>query len=302
MPAKRKGQAVIEKKNAALERLAIEYVPIGSIHPNSYNPNRQSEHEFTLLLRSILEDGFTQPVLVAQCDQEHECEGVIVDGEHRWRAVQVLASIRAYAASIGVKPEDLTDAQWTEGRAYPRPDDTDIAVVKLPMGEAQAKIATLRHNRARGSEDIEMATDVLRDLEKLGALEWAADSLDLSDAELQRLLEDIPAPEALAGEEFTEAWTPSTGTDEGARGQVTPTLYADSTDKGADAARQNAERLAAAKTDQERQAVLKSKDVFRLSLTFSGDEAAVVRAGLGDRPAVRILAWCTTSTTGEAAS
>jgi ParB-like chromosome segregation protein Spo0J len=292
MPAKRKGQAVLDKKNQALERLAIEYVPIGSIHPNTYNPNRQTEHEFTMLLRSILEDGFTQPVLVAQCDRDHECEGVIVDGEHRWRAVQVLASIRAYAKSIGRKIEDLTDAEWEQGRAFPMPADTDIAVVKMPMGEAQAKIATLRHNRARGSEDIELATDVLRDLEKLGALEWAADSLDLSDAELQRLLEDIPAPEALAGEEFSEAWQPSTGTDEGKRGQVTPSLYADSTDAGADAARRNQERLAAAKTDQDRQAVLQSKDVFRLSLTFSGDEAAVVRKGLGERPAVTIIEWC----------
>jgi ParB-like chromosome segregation protein Spo0J len=292
MPTRRKGQAVIEKKNAALERLAIEYVPIGSIHPNTYNPNRQTEHEFTMLLRSILEDGFTQPVLVAQCDQGHECEGVIVDGEHRWRAMQVLASIRAYAASIGKLAGELADAEWEQGRTYPMPGDTDIAVVKLPMGEAQAKIATLRHNRARGSEDIELATDVLRDLERLGALEWAADSLDLSDDELNRLLADIPAPEALAGEEFTEAWQPATGTDEGARGQVTPSLYADSTDAGADAARRNHERLAAAKTDQDRQAVLASKDVFRLSLTFSGDEAAVVRKGLGDRPAVTIIEWC----------
>ena len=299
MPARRKGQAVLDKKNQALERLAITYVLVGSIHPNTYNPNRQTEHEFTMLVRSIAEDGFTQPVLVAQCDQEHECEGVIVDGEHRWRAVQALARLRAYAKSAGRSLDELTDIQWAEGMRYEMPDGTDIAVVKMPMGEAQAKIATLRHNRARGSEDIELATDVLRDLEKLGALDWAADSLDLSDTELQRLLEDIPAPESLAGEEFTEAWQPSTGTDEGARGQVTPTLYADSTDAGADAARRNHERLAAAKTDQDRQAVLASKDVFRLSLTFSGDEAAVVRAGLGDRPAVRILAWCHTSTEGE---
>jgi len=261
MPPRRKGQAVLTKKNETLERLAIEYVPIGSIHPNDYNPNRQSEHEFTMLKRSIEEDGFTQPVIVAQCELEHECNGVIVDGEHRWRALQ----------SLGHE---------------------DVAIVRVPMNVAQAKIATLRHNRARGSEDIEVATEVLRDLEKLGALEWAADSLDLSDSELQRLLEDIPAPEALAGDEFSEAWQPATGTDEGARGQVSPTIYADSTDAGADAARRNHERLAQAKTAQDRQEVLASKDVFRLSLTFSGDEAAVVRAWLGERPAVTIIDWC----------
>lgn len=261
MPARRKGQAVLEKKNEALERLAIEYVPIASIHPNSYNPNRQSEHEFTLLKRSIEEDGFTQPVIVARCDQPHECNGVIVDGEHRWRAMQQL------------------------GHA-------DIAIVKVPMSEAQAKIATLRHNRARGSEDIEMATDVLRDLEKLGALDWAADSLDLSDKELQRLLDDIPAPEALAGEDFTEAWQPNTGADPGARGEVMPGLYADSTDAGADAARRNQAALQVAKTDQERRSILQSKDVYRLSLTFAGDEAKLVRKALGERPAVAIIEWC----------
>lgn len=252
MPARRRGQAVIEKQNRALERLQISYVPVGSIHPNSYNPNRQSEHEFQLLCRSMEEDGFTQPVIVAE-DGE-----TIVDGEHRWRAAQHL------------------------GHA-------EVPVVVVPMGTAQAKIATLRHNRARGSEDIEMATDVLRDLEKLGALDWAADSLDLSDVELQRLLDDIPAPEALAGEDFGEAWVP--GQPHGS-GDMPGNVFADATTAGASAAKRHEDRLQAAKTEQERTAVRDSKDVFRLSLVFSGDEAGVVRAGLGDRPADRVLAWC----------
>jgi hypothetical protein len=161
------------------------------------------------------------------------------------------------------------------------------------MGVAQAKIATLRHNRARGSEDIELATDVLRDLERLGALEWAADSLDLSDAELTKLLEDIPAAEALAGEQFGEAWTPATGTENpGARGEVAPGTYADSTAEGAEAARGRAEALAGARDESERNAILRDRQVFRLSLTFSGDQAEMVKAGLGDRPAQRILEWC----------
>jgi ParB/RepB/Spo0J family partition protein len=252
MPPRRRGQAVIEKRNKALERLQIAYVPVGSIHPNSYNPNRQSEHEFQLLCRSIEEDGFTQPVIVAE-DGE-----TIVDGEHRWRAAQHLGH-----------PE--------------------VPIVVVPMETAQAKIATLRHNRARGSEDIEMATDVLRDLERLGALDWAADSLDLSDTELQRLLDDIPAPEALAGEEFGEAWVP--GQPHGS-GEMPGNVFADATTAGASAAKRHEDRLKEAKTEQERTAVRDSKDVFRLSLVFSGDEAGVVRAGLGDRPADRVLAWC----------
>ena len=120
-PRRRKGQAEIEKLNARLERLQIEYVPASAITANDYNPNRQGEHEFGLLKASILEDGFTDPIKVVERDGLL----VIVDGEHRWRAVRSL---------------------FEDGKL---PDDV-LAIVRLPMGEAQAKIATLRHNRARG--------------------------------------------------------------------------------------------------------------------------------------------------------
>lgn len=73
---KRKGKKTVEKKNQVLERLKIEYVSVDSIRPNDYNPNRQSDHEFELLLKSMQEDGFTQPIL---CHKSR----VFVDGEHR---------------------------------------------------------------------------------------------------------------------------------------------------------------------------------------------------------------------------
>ena len=187
---------------------------------------------------------------------------VIVDGEHRWRAVRELAE---------------------EGKL---PDDV-LAIVKLPMGEAQAKIATLRHNRARGSEDICMATDVLRDLEALGALDWAADSLDLDDTELQRLLDDIPAAPALAGDEFSEAWAPGSPQerDDGGPVQVSGTAA------GVNADRQRERRIAAAATEEERQQARNDRNVYRLHLTFGGDEAELVKAALGEKPAETILAW-----------
>ena len=74
----RKGRKAIEHTKQRLERLTIEYVPVGSIKPNAYNPNRQSEQEHEMLLRSIQDNGFTQPVIV-------NTEGVIIDGEHRWQ-------------------------------------------------------------------------------------------------------------------------------------------------------------------------------------------------------------------------
>lgn len=256
MPRRPKGAAVIEKTNRQLERLAIVYLAPAEIRPNDYNPNRQNSHEFTMLCKSIEEDGFTQPVIVAE-------DGTIVDGEHRWRAAQRLG--------------------------LPL-----IPVVHVPMDSTQARIATLRHNRARGSEDIELAVDVLRDLEKLGALDWAADSLDIGDDELQRLLDDIAAPEALAGEEFSEAWQPMAGSST-LTGQVNAVSSADHSPAALTVAREHEQLLRDAKSEEERRAIRADHRLFRLVLSFTGDEAEQVRAALGETPAVRILDWCRTA-------
>jgi ParB/RepB/Spo0J family partition protein len=253
------------KTNVTLERLNVEYVPHDSVKPNSYNPNRQSEHDFDLLIRSMREDGFTTPIIVHRESRE------IVDGEHRWRA----------AAELGM-PE--------------------IPVVFVEMTPEQMRIATLRHNRARGSEDIELSAEVLRDLEKLGALEWAADSLKLSDAEIEKLLNDVPAPEALAGEEYSEAWEPNrhgevdVATEESTPLQAGETSINLSASPAAIAARDERERrIAAAKTAEEREMAVKSRAVYRIALMYTDDEANIVRSVLGQKPAVKLLEMCRAS-------
>ena len=251
MPRRQRGQAAVERTGAALEHLVIEYITPDEISPNSYNPNRQNDHEFSLLCRSIQEDGFTQPVIVAS-------DGVIVDGEHRWRA----------ARHLGLEA---------------------IPIVRVPMDAAQARVATLRHNRARGTEDLELSVEVLRDLERLGALEWAADSLQIEDEELERLLADIPAPEALAGEEFSEAWEPRRDVDSTLdttidRGDVTP--------QAADLVRQREAAMREARTEEDRRAIARDRSIYRVALTFTAEEAELVKVALGLTPAVRLIEMC----------
>ena len=41
----------------------IKRVPIEKIRANTYNPNRTAPPEFRLLERSILEDGYTMPIV-----------------------------------------------------------------------------------------------------------------------------------------------------------------------------------------------------------------------------------------------
>ena len=238
--------------------LEIEHVPLTAIQPNEYNPNRQSDHDFELLQRSITEDGFTQPVIV------HRESGRIVDGEHRWRA----------AHSLGM------DA---------------IPVVYVDMTAEQMRISTLRHNRARGSEDVDMSAAVLRDLRELGALDWAQDSLMLDDTEITRLLEDIPAPEALEGEEFSEAWEPvaaRTSVADVAAGSAA-NYDVTMTPEAAAAQREMRTQLERAETEAQRQQIRQEADLYRITVVFQGEQAALVRTVLGeDEPAVKLLELC----------
>ena len=69
MAGRGRGRKVIEKTNLRLETLTIEYLASSEITPNTYNPNRQSEHDFELLCKSMREDGFTQPIIVQRMAQ-----------------------------------------------------------------------------------------------------------------------------------------------------------------------------------------------------------------------------------------
>ncbi len=262
----KKGKKEIEKKNVSLQELAIEYVSIDSIKPNNYNPNRQSEHDFELLVKSMEEDGFTQPIIVQKTTK------MIVDGEHRWRAATVL----------GYK---------------------EIPVVYVDMTPEQMRIATLRHNRARGSEDMELSVQVLRDLQELGALDWAQDSLMLTDEEVNRLLEDIPVPEALSNDDYSQSWEPSELSDEDNQITNTTSRQVDGTTHGGEmitAASTKAvetikERQALiqiAKNEEEREMARQQTKLYRVSLIFANEEAEIIEKVLGKEPALKLLELC----------
>lgn len=254
-----KGKAKIEEHSSALERLTVEYISVGAISPNPYNPNRQSDHDFELLTRSMKTDGFTQPVLVQKSTMQ------IVDGEHRWRC----------ATALGYK---------------------EIPVVLVDMTEEQMRVATLRHNRARGSEDMQLVSEVLRDLEKLGAKDWAQDMLLMDDVEMDALINDVEAPEALAGEDFGMGWEPTKETSHSVEDDLVSGKGRDVevSQKAADALREREARIKAAKTEQEREAARKDSAVYRLVAVFSAEEGKEVKEALklkGKDKAAQILEW-----------
>lgn len=245
------------KPTIAIERLGVEYFAPSELKPNSYNPNRQSEHDFELLCKSIDEDGFTQPVVALRKTL------VIVDGEHRWRAAQALGLEK-------------------------------IPVVLTNMSEAQARVATLRHNRARGEEDVELAARLLKFLATQGeeTAAQAMDSLNLDGVELENFLEAVDDAEGFSQQE-ADAMV-SAGEDDlkamvEAEGGSVPDGQSASVQ---DVIRAREQKIKTAKTEEDRRQIERESDVYQLRLVYSGDEGRVVKRVLGDRPIQRLLDIC----------
>lgn len=252
-----------------LLQLNTTSVPASSVHPNKYNPNYQDEHEFGLLIKSISDDGFTQPIIVQK--DTHD----IVDGEHRWTAMIVLgflnkhwpgqkwpARLLAEARSQRLEILNARDVKITvpgfEGTYAGT--DTNIDVVFSNFTEEQMKMATLRHNRARGSEDFELLAAVLMDLKESGAQEMAMEALSMEQDEFSAILNSL-AGETMQGEQV-ETFIAEAGT----RAQT--------------------------KALEERSMAAQDAAIFRLSLLYTGDEATIVKAVLGSSPAARIVEIC----------
>lgn len=166
-------KTVLQEMNIVKDELAA----VSSIRPNKYNPNRQSEDEFYLLVRSIMEDGFTDAVIL-------NTDRTIIDGEHRWTAAIVLNHL--------VKNKlPVTTANCNAYRSQRDQiiDDTlKIPVKILDKDEIQRRISTQRHNKARGHDDIELASQMMRELEAMGGLSAAMEGLDMTNEEAERLL------------------------------------------------------------------------------------------------------------------
>lgn len=252
-----KGRKAVEKLTSKLGILSVEYVPIDSIYPNPYNPNRQSDHEFALLKKSILEDGFTQPVIVQRSSR------MIVDGEHRWRALNHL-------------------------------NMKTIPIVAVEMNDEQMRIATLRHNRARGSEDVELSVQVLRDLRELGALDAAVASLDIDDVELQALLSDLPAAELMANADYSEGWTPDKTADAVDPERVMNDRRVSTTLEAQRKLEEVRELKKDATTHLEERDISydNARYITQVTATFTDDHSMLVRSVLGVKPAQKLIELC----------
>ena len=171
-----------ESKQSSQPISKVEWVPIDDIQANSYNPNNQAPPERKLLKISIMEDGWTQPIVCFDNGKEL----TIVDGEHRWKTAHDPELLRMFGGKV--------------------------PIVRIKKSESERMFSTVRHNRARGSHDITQMGVIVRQLLEAGSTpEQVRDLLQMEDEEVERLAEIAGMPEVICeskGDKFGTAWVP----------------------------------------------------------------------------------------------
>lgn len=157
-------------------------VPIKKIEPNSYNPNAVAPPEMKLLYDSIREDGYTMPI-VCYYDRKRDVY-IIVDGFHRYRVMLDYPDI--YRREEGMLP---------------------VSVINKSLDQRMA--STIRHNRARGSHDVELMSNIVRELHEIGRSDaWISKHLGMDQDEILRLKQITGLTELFRDTEFGKAWVP----------------------------------------------------------------------------------------------
>ena len=157
-------------------------VPIEKISPNDYNPNAVAPPELKLLYDSIKEDGYTMPIV---CYHDIQTDTyIIVDGFHRYR--------------IMLEHPDIYER---EGGCLP------VSVINKSIDHRMA--STIRHNRARGNHDVDLMSNIIKELHELGRTDkWIAKHLGMDRDEILRLKQITGLAALFRDIEFSNAWEP----------------------------------------------------------------------------------------------
>jgi ParB-like chromosome segregation protein Spo0J len=157
----------------------VVWVHRDELKPNNYNPNSVAPAELRLLKISIIEDGWTQPIV---CNPDK----TIVDGFHRWT---VSASKDIYRLTGGLVP----------------------VVFISPQDVASQKMATIRHNRARGTHAVLAMAEIVESMLKDGlSAEEIETRLQMEREEVVRLAnrKGIPKTDIVTNANWSPSWVP----------------------------------------------------------------------------------------------
>lgn len=172
----------------------VKWVPSDNVVANDYNPNKVAPPEMELLEISILNDGYTQPIVTWDNPEKGKIE--VIDGFHRNRVGKespvVRERIKGYLPTVDIRKEQQ--------------DKNDRIA------------STIRHNRARGKHQVDAMSEIVIELKNRN---WSnqriSKQLGMDEEEVLRLCQISGLEHLFSDKDFNRAWVSN---DEG--GEFTP--------------------------------------------------------------------------------
>lgn len=150
---------------------------------NDYNPNKVAPPEMELLEVSIMNDGYTQPIVTWQNDEKGKTE--VIDGFHRNRVGKeskiVSKRIMGYLPVVNIRKEQ--------------------------SGKNDRIASTIRHNRARGKHQVDAMSEIVIELKNRN---WSnsriSKQLGMDEEEVLRLCQISGLEHLFSDRDFSKAW------------------------------------------------------------------------------------------------
>jgi len=162
----------------------VRWVLAEDVHANDYNPNKVAPPEMELLEISIMNDGYTQPVVTFPNNGKIE----VVDGFHRTRVSKESKIVRERV--LGYTP---------------------TVIIRKEQSNKNDRIAsTIRHNRARGKHQVDAMSEIVLELKNRN---WRNDriarELGMDEEEILRLCQITGLQDIFKDDDFSKSWEAS---------------------------------------------------------------------------------------------
>lgn len=159
----------------------VKWVKSDDLRANDYNPNVVAPPEMRLLQLSIMSDGYTQPIVAWPDNDGYE----VIDGFHRHR---VGKEVRAVSKRV-------------KGRL-------PVTAINFERTAKEDRVAaTIRHNRARGTHQVDAMSDLVLDLARRNRSDsWIAKELGMDADEVLRLKQVSGLAVLFQDRDFSKAW------------------------------------------------------------------------------------------------
>jgi hypothetical protein len=161
----------------------VKWVLSDDVVANDYNPNKVAPPEMELLEVSIMNDGYTQPIVSWSNPEKGKTE--VIDGFHRNRvgkeSVVVRDRVKGYLPVVDIRKEQ--------------------------SGKNDRIASTIRHNRARGKHQVDAMSEIVIELKNRN---WSnkriSKQLGMDEEEVLRLCQISGLEHLFSDKDFSRAW------------------------------------------------------------------------------------------------